>query len=411
MRAWAAPELRSLPGRGVAVRIRDTASGETKAVGGAPGGSASMYVCGITPYDATHLGHAATYVAFDVLNRVWQDAGLTVRYVQNVTDIDDPLLERAERDGRNWAELAEEQTELFRDDMAWLGVVPPSEFVSAVDAIPSVLELIGRLKDRSAVYDVDGDLYFSVRSDPRFGEVSGLDAGTMRELFAERGGDPDRAGKQDPLDCLLWRRERPGEPSWPSPYGPGRPGWHIECTAIVLRHLDRGSGIDVQAGGNDLIFPHHEMCASEAHVVTGRPFARVYAHAGMIGYAGEKMSKSLGNLVFAHSLREEGANPDAVRLALYADHYSADREWSPALLRAADERLRRWRAAMAAPSGVDGLLVLSRIRERLADNLDTPGALQAIDAWADATLATGGDDDAAPALMHAAADTLLGVHV
>jgi L-cysteine:1D-myo-inositol 2-amino-2-deoxy-alpha-D-glucopyranoside ligase len=408
MRAWAAPELRSLPGSGVAVRVTDTASGE-KIVGGGSDGTASMYVCGITPYDATHLGHAATYVAFDVLNRVWRDAGLTVRYVQNVTDIDDPLLERAERDGRDWEELAEEQTELFRDDMAWLRVLPPSEFVSAVDAIPAVLELIGELKDRSAVYDVDGDLYFSVRADPRFGEVSGLGADLMRELFAERGGDPERAGKQDPLDCLLWRRERPGEPSWPSPYGAGRPGWHIECTAIVLNHLDRGTGIDVQAGGNDLVFPHHEMCASEAQVVTGRPFARAYAHAGMIGYQGEKMSKSLGNLVFAHRLREAGADPSAVRLALYTDHYRADREWSDELLQAANARLERWRAAMTAPAGPAGAPVVSQVRELLANDLDTPGALRAIDSWVDTTLAAGGDDESAPGLVRTAADTLLGV--
>ncbi|WP_166350353.1 cysteine--1-D-myo-inosityl 2-amino-2-deoxy-alpha-D-glucopyranoside ligase [Phytoactinopolyspora limicola] len=408
MRAWAAPFHRPLPGRGLPVRLHDTASDSVRLA--AKGPTASLYVCGITPYDATHLGHAATYVAFDVLVRAWRDAGQEVRYVQNVTDIDDPLLERAASVGIDWAELAATQVQLFRDDMAWLGVIPPDKYVSAVDTIPRITELIGRLKDRSAVYDVDGDLYFSVRSDPRFGEISHLDAATMRTLFAERGGDPDRPGKQDPLDCLVWRLERPGEPSWPSPYGAGRPGWHIECTAIVLDHLDTGGGIDVQGGGNDLIFPHHEMCASEAHVATGRwPFAHTYTHAGMVAYQGAKMSKSLGNLVFAATLRTAGHDPGVVRLALYGHHYRSCWEWTDTMLDEASATLDRWRAAVAAPAGPDAAPVLDEVRRCLANDLDVPGAVAAVDTWMRRTLADGGPDPAAPALMADVVDTLLGI--
>ena len=367
-----------------------------------------MYVCGITPYDATHLGHAATYVAFDLVNRVWRDAGHGVRYVQNVTDIDDPLLERAAQTGEDWRELAQSQTQLFRDDMAWLRVLAPAQYIGAVEAIPIVLELIERLKDASAVYDVDGDLYFSVRSDATFGSVAGLDDATMRAVFAERGGDPDRPGKQDPLDCLLWQRERPGEPSWPGPFGRGRPGWHIECTAIALRYL--GEGFDVQGGGSDLAFPHHEMCAAGAHVATGtRPFAQAYVHAGMVGLHGEKMSKSLGNLVFASGLRADAHDPGAVRLALISSHYRADREWTDEVLAVGEERLARWRAAVSAQVGPDAMGLLADVRGRLADDLDTPAALAAIDRWADEARVGGGTDPSAPQLVRTLVDALLGV--
>ncbi len=218
-----------------------------------------MYVCGITPYDATHLGHAATYVAFDLLHRAWRDAGLDVTYVQNVTDIDDPLLERAAETGEPWTAIAERDIELFREDMTALRVLPPTHYVGAVESIPLVLDLVEELRERGAVYELDGDLYLAAALAPGFGSVSRLDAAQMAELFAERGGDPDRPGKKHPLDCLVWLAERPGEPSWDSPFGPGRPGWHVECTAIALHLL--GSDFEVQAGGSDLAFPHHEMCA------------------------------------------------------------------------------------------------------------------------------------------------------
>jgi L-cysteine:1D-myo-inositol 2-amino-2-deoxy-alpha-D-glucopyranoside ligase len=281
MRAWSNPDVPLLDGSGSApsVTVHNTSTGSLEKT--QPDGTARMYVCGITPYDATHIGHAATYVAFDLLNRAWRDAGHEVRYVQNVTDVDDPLLERATATGVDWEELAQAQTDLFREDMAALRVLAPDEYVGAVESIPLVVEVIQQLRDKGFVYDVDGDLYFTVHSDPRFGEVSGLDEQEMLRVFGDRGGDPDRPGKKHPLDCLLWQAERPGEPAWDSAYGRGRPGWHVECSAIALRYL--GASFDVQGGGSDLAFPHHEMSASEAQAgFEGLTFARAYMHAGMV---------------------------------------------------------------------------------------------------------------------------------
>ena len=306
MRSWPSPDLPRLSVAGPEVALHDTSTNAL--VTTRPDGPARMYVCGITPYDATHIGHAATYVAFDLLLRAWRNAGHEVSYVQNVTDVDDPLLERATKVGVDWVELAERETELFRQDMTALRVVPPAHYVGAVESISLVVELIARLQAAGAVYQVEDDLYFSVTSDPAFGEESRMSREEMLRLFPERGGDPERAGKKDPLDCVVWRGERPGEPAWESPFGRGRPGWHIECTAIALDLL--GETFDVQAGGTDLIFPHHEMCANEAQVATGRPFAQVYAHAGMVGLDGEKMSKSRGNLVFVSELRRSEVDPD-----------------------------------------------------------------------------------------------------
>ncbi|MGH8824127.1 MAG: cysteine--1-D-myo-inosityl 2-amino-2-deoxy-alpha-D-glucopyranoside ligase [Jiangellaceae bacterium] len=406
MQAWPGPHVAGLAGRGEPVRVHDTATGTVRTA--AAGATARMYVCGITPYDATHLGHAATYISFDVLHRVLRDSGTQVRYVQNVTDIDDPLLDRAVQIGQHWAELAQGQIELFRDDMAWLRVLPPQRYVGAVESIPLIVELIGRLREAGAAYEVDGDLYFAVASDRHFGEVSGLPRETMLALFAERGGDPDRPGKKDPLDSLLWQRERPGEPAWESPYGSGRPGWHVECAAIALGHL--GEAMDIQAGGTDLVFPHHDMSASVAHVATGHwPFARSYVHSGMVGLAGEKMAKSEGNLVFVSRLRADGADAAALRLALLSDHYRADRDWTPALLEKAQDRLARWRQAVAAETGPDARGLLGAVRVHLADDLDTPAALAAVDRWAAHALAQPGGDPDAPAEVRDLVDTLLGL--
>ncbi|GAA0967332.1 cysteine--1-D-myo-inosityl 2-amino-2-deoxy-alpha-D-glucopyranoside ligase [Acrocarpospora macrocephala] len=399
MRSWPAPNIPRLPGSGRPLHLYDTAARQVSAT--TPDGEARMYVCGITPYDATHLGHATTYLAFDLVNRVWRDAGHEVHYTQNTTDVDDPLLERAEQTGVDWRELAADQIELYRSDMAALRIIPPREYVGVTEVVGQVAQLIERLGD--AVYRVDGDVYFARSAAPKFGAVSGYSEERMLELFAERGGDPGRPGKRDPLDWLLWRAERPGEPSWPSPFGPGRPGWHIECTAIALNNL--GSGFDVAGGGSDLVFPHHEMGASEGHVATGEwPFARAYVHAGMVGLDGEKMSKSRGNLVFVSKLRQSH-DPMAVRLALLAHHYRADWEWTPADLTRAEARLSRWRTAVARPSGPDGLTLLDRVRERMADDLDAPGALAAIDEWA----SNEGTDPDAPNLVRDTADALLGI--
>jgi L-cysteine:1D-myo-inositol 2-amino-2-deoxy-alpha-D-glucopyranoside ligase len=403
MQAWASPDIPELPGQARALRLFDSAS--QSLVEAAPGaGPARMYVCGITPYDATHMGHAATYLTFDLVQRLWRDAGHQVQYTQNITDVDDPLLERARETGVDWVELAEQETQLFRDDMAALRVLPPAHYVGAVESIPQVVETIAALQREGAVYDVDGDLYFAVKSDPDFGKVSGLGADTMRALFAERGGDPDRAGKRDPLDCLLWQAERPGEPAWDSPFGRGRPGWHVECAAIALQYL--GMTIDVQGGGTDLVFPHHEMSASEAQVATGqRPFARAYVHQAMVGLDGEKMSKSKGNLVLVSKTRESGADPMAIRLALLAHHYRTDWFWSDDDLFAGQERLDVWRGAVTRGTGPSGEALLAAVREALTDDLDTPAALAAVDAWAE----TNGDDPSAPALVRDTADALLGI--
>jgi L-cysteine:1D-myo-inositol 2-amino-2-deoxy-alpha-D-glucopyranoside ligase len=405
MRAWTEPDIPELPGTAGPLRLYDTASRELVDVAPASG-PARMYVCGITPYDATHMGHAATYLTFDLVVRMWRDGGHEVAYTQNVTDVDDPLLERARETGEDWEALAERETQLFRDDMAALRILPPRDYIGAVESIPWVIEMIGDLQRAGAGYDVDGDLYFAVKADPEFGAVSGYDQDRMRELFAERGGDPDRPGKRDPLDCLLWQRERPGEPAWDSPFGPGRPGWHVECAAIALRRL--GMTIDIQGGGSDLVFPHHEMSASEAQVATGEhPFARAYVHQAMVGLDGEKMSKSKGNLVLVSKARRDGSDPMAIRLALLAHHYRTDWFWSGDDLVAAQERLDVWRGAVGRDSGPDGAALLATVRASLADDLDTPAALAAVDAWA----GSNGDDAAAPALVRDTVDGLLGIRV
>ena len=408
MESWPAPHLPVLPGRGDPLRVYDTASGSV--VETTPGQTAGLYVCGITPYDATHLGHAATYVAFDVLQRVWRDAGHAVHYVQNVTDVDDPLLERARAAGEDWRELAERETNLFREDMIALRVLPPDHYIGAVEAMQDIVALIERLRGRGAAYEVDGDLYFPASADPGFGSIGHLTGEEMIVLSRERGGDPDRPGKKDPVDCLLWHSQRPGDPGWQSPFGPGRPGWHVECTAITLQYL--GMGFDIQGGGTDLIFPHHEFGASQGQVATGdAPYAKAYVHAGMVGLGGEKMSKSKGNLVFVSTLRHDGVDPMALRLALLAHHYRSDWEWTDGAIAASVERLARWRAAVSRPDGHDAAPVLAALRDRLSDDLDCPGALAAVDEWADAQLADGsrGADAGAPGVVSRGVEALLGV--
>ena len=365
-----------------------------------------MYVCGITPYDATHMGHAFTYVTFDLINRMWRDAGHDVHYVQNVTDIDDPLLERAVATGQDWRELADRETALFRDDMHALRVIPPRDYIGAVESIPSVATHVARLQELDAVYAVDDDLYFRVHADPTFGRVSRLSREDMTAIFAERGGDPTRPGKLDPLDCLVWQSERPDEPAWDTPLGHGRPGWHIECAAIAYDHL--GMGIDVQGGGSDLVFPHHEMSAAEAQVLTGEyPFASHYVHAGMVAWQGHKMSKSRGNLVFVSALRRSGVDPMAIRLALLAHHYRSEWSWSEQGLEGAVCRLSGWRQAASRPSAAPAEPVIERVRDALSADLRTPDAIDAIDAWA----MREGDDFTAPQKIAAAVDALLGVRV
>lgn len=366
------------------------------------GTTASLYVCGITPYDATHLGHAATYLAYDTLIRLWLDAGLSVEYAQNITDIDDPLLERAARDGVDWRELAESQIELFRSDMQLLRIIPPDHYVGVTEVIGLVAAGVGELVEKGIAYPVEcpdaaPDLYFdsalAAQSSPwHLGQESSIDRPLMLQFSAERGGDPDRVGKRDPLDPLLWRAERTGEPAWDSPVGRGRPGWHIECSVIAQSFLP--TPLTVNGGGSDLLFPHHEFSAGHTAALTGHALAGVYSHTGMVAYRGEKMSKSLGNLVFVSRLVAEGVDPRVIRLALLGEHYRSDWEWTDAHLRTATDRLAAWSAwaadavpesteavAGGAAAGAAGAVdLLAELRSILAVDLNTPGAIEAIDA-------------------------------
>jgi L-cysteine:1D-myo-inositol 2-amino-2-deoxy-alpha-D-glucopyranoside ligase len=417
MRTWSAPDVPVVP-VGPEVRVHDSAAGGLVELVPAEG-AARMYVCGITPYDATHLGHAATYVAFDLLNRAWRSAGHDVRYVQNVTDVDDPLLERAAATGQDWAEIAERETQLFRTDMEALRVLPPDAYVGAVESIPLVTAMVERLRERGTVYEVPSehgdetnDLYFSVTSDPTFGSVSGWDRDRMLEVFAERGGDPDRPGKKDPLDCLLWQAEnvalRPDDPAWASSLGRGRPGWHVECSAIAREHL--GAEFDVQGGGSDLVFPHHEMSASEAQAVDPEHrFARAYVHAGMVALDGEKMSKSKGNLELVSRLREQGVDPMAIRWTLLGHHYRSDWEWQATELEAADVSFDRLRSAVTRRAGAPTGDVVAGVLAAIAEDLDAPRARALLEGWATSTL--GGDDTEAGAgdAIRRLADAALGV--
>jgi len=347
-----------------------------------------MYVCGITPYDATHLGHAATYLTFDLINRYLRMLGSEVQYVQNITDIDDPLLERANRDGVDWRELAHQQIDLFRSDMVNLRVIPPAHYIGAVDAIPLVTQAITKLDERKSIYSVDTDLYFSVHDDEDFGSRSHLTAEQMLQIFSERGGDPARIGKRDPLDCLVWMSQRPNEPGWESPFSTGRPGWHIECTAIAIEHLKPSDSdstlIDIQGGGSDLIFPHHEMCAAQAKVLSGKELAAHYVHAGMIGLDGEKMSKSLGNLVFVSKLVAAGRNPMAIRWALMKSHYRQDRMWNEEILVEAEMEIAQLRTVLSSESFGSTDQLIQGIISAIADDLDTPKALSLINDWVNA---------------------------
>lgn len=425
MKTWSPVDVPAVPleQRGGPLTVHDTSTGSrvrTRPVDG----TARLYVCGITPYDATHMGHAATYVTFDLLQRVWRDGGLQVRYVQNVTDVDEPLLERAQRDGVDWQELAWSQIDLFFEDMEALRVIPPDHYVGAVEGIPDDVTAIEQLVADGTAYPVvvpeaevtvEGagrvDYYLDLSTQPSFGQVSGWSHAQMMEVFAERGGDPGREGKRDELDPLLWRAGREGEPHWEGgSLGRGRPGWHIECSTIAQRYL--GIGFDVQGGGTDLVFPHHEMSAVQAAALQGgATFAQAYVHQAMVGYEGEKMSKSKGNLVLVSALRRQGVDPMAIRLALLAQHYRTEWEWTPQLLEAAEERLRVWReAATLATAGYPGELgaqTVARVRTALADDLGSPRALAEVDAWAQAVLA----GEKASSLVPEAVDALLGVRL
>ncbi|MDQ1733729.1 MAG: L-cysteine:1D-myo-inositol 2-amino-2-deoxy-alpha-D-glucopyranoside ligase [Pseudonocardiales bacterium] len=410
MQSWSSPDNPVLPGTGGPLRLYDTATGEVRPT--APGPTAKIYVCGITPYDATHLGHAATYLAFDLVQRVWLDAGHDVHYVQNITDVDDPLLERAKDTGTDWKSLAERETDLFRADMTALRALPPRDYVGVVESVEEIADSVAALLKESLAYRLGDDIYATTEGSGHFGYESRYSHEEMLQLFAERGGDPEREGKRDPLDALLWRGRRAGEPFWDSAVGQGRPGWHIECSVIARSRL--GMSFDVQGGGSDLRFPHHEHSAAHAEALTGQwPFARHYVHAGMIGLDGEKMSKSRGNLVFVSKLRGAKVDPMAIRLALLDGHYRSDREWTGGRLPAAEKRLAEWRRAVRSPMAPDGSAVLDQVRDRLADDLDTESAIAAVDRWAASTLQqdAGDTDERSPKLVRDTVDALLGIEL
>ena len=351
-----------------------------------------MYVCGITPYDATHLGHAATYLTFDLINRYSRLSGSSVHFVENITDIDEPLLERAERDGTDWISLAQKETDLFSRDMEALRVLSPEWFVPATQAMDLVDSAISKMQEGGFVYLVGNDLYF--RTSLFLSELPISEAEAIT-IFRERGGDPDREGKEHPLDSLLWLANRNGEPGWDSSHGFGRPGWHIECAVISLRYLlgenylsgdsSQTSLIDIQGGGSDLIFPHHFMSAIQVKAMTGQQFARGYVHTGMVGLDGEKMSKSKGNLVFVSKLLQEGIDPVVIRFALLQSHYSEDRMWSDANLESATQVVERFRSALSRNEVAPTTELSHQILAALAQNLDTPRVMQLLQDWVEAT--------------------------
>jgi L-cysteine:1D-myo-inositol 2-amino-2-deoxy-alpha-D-glucopyranoside ligase len=340
-----------------------------------------IYVCGITPYDSAHLGHAKVYLTFDVLQRRLRDLGHETRCVRNVTDVDDDILRKARELGVHYLDLAAEEMARFDADMAQLGLVPTWAEPRATSAISEILSLIGQAIDRGYAYESNGSVYFDVSRVSSFGELSHLGKDAMVELARDNGGNPEDPNKDDPLDFVLWQPSLSDEPAWESRYGPGRPGWHVECSALAIREL--GATIDIHGGGRDLVFPHHECERVQSESVTGEKFVRYWLHVGLVGYEGEKMSKSLGNLVFVGELLKEW-EPQVVRLALLSHHYREDWEWTGAELKDASRRLDVWRAAQGGKgSFADETLPdpasLVEVRERLDDDLDTPGALRAID--------------------------------
>jgi L-cysteine:1D-myo-inositol 2-amino-2-deoxy-alpha-D-glucopyranoside ligase len=397
MKAWSPITVNDLSASIVfpQIQLSDTASSTKKDL--TKKQKYRMYVCGITPYDATHLGHAATYLTFDLLHRLLSASGAEVNYVQNITDIDEPLLERAVRDGVEWEDLAADQIELFRQDMTALNVIPPNRYMGAIESIPLVTLAIDKLAKNRSTYEIENDMYFSVNHDGKFGNISHLSKSEMVELFSQRGGDPALAGKKDSLDCLIWMQQRPNEPGWSSSHGFGRPGWHIECTAIAMEFLypdlNGETLIDIQGGGSDLIFPHHEMCASQARAISGKELASHYVHAGMIGLDGEKMSKSKGNLVFVSTLLASGADPFAIRWALMRDHYRSERMWTNERLIQATKEVTRLRQVLNSQTVAPTEALAIDIVRFLSDDLDTPSVLKALNNWVDACLRgeSGGD--------------------
>lgn len=338
-----------------------------------PGPRVLMYTCGITPYDATHIGHAATFLAYDVLQRRLIDLGHEVRCVRNVTDVDDPLFAKARQLGVHYLDLAAGEEARFERDMAALDVLPVYSTPRASSAISDIRGFIGMVLERGYAYQSNGSVYFDVSKFPSFGSVSHYSRQQMIDFARERGGNVDDPAKRDPLDFVLWHPSAPDEPAWEAVWGPGRPGWHIECSALALREL--GETIDLHGGGTDLIFPHHECERAQSEAATGSPFVRHWMHVAMVFKDGSKMSKSLGNLEFVDALRSVW-DPRAIRLAIVANHYRHEWEWTDQHMPRATARLATWLDAVGGRSD-DG--VVEDVRGALDDDLRTDRALVLID--------------------------------
>jgi len=334
-----------------------------------------IYVCGITPYDSTHLGHANTYLAYDLLIRRLESLGHHVRMVRNITDVDDSILPRARELGVDFMELAAAETARFDSDMAALDTRPPEAQPHATEWVSQMVELIERLEEKGHIYVVDGTVFFDIATFEGFGDLSGHDEATMIELARERGGHPDDPRQHNPLDFILWQPSLADEPSWESPWGPGRPGWHIECSAMSMNLL--GETIDIHGGGSDLVFPHHEAERAQSEAVTGEVFVRHWMHCGMVAYEGTKMSKSLGNLVFVSELAKV-ADPRALRLALMAHHYRSDWEWFDSDIDEGSSALNLLLWAASASTGPDPHPFVHQIHDALDNDLDTPAARTAL---------------------------------
>lgn len=339
-----------------------------------PGPIVTMYTCGITPYDSSHLGHAATYLTYDVLQRRLRDRGHETRCVRNVTDVDDDILRKARELGVHYLDLAASQIAVFDRDMEALGLLAAWSTPRATSAIADIRKLIGKVLDAGHAYQSGGAVYFDVSSFDRFGSLSGYDRDEMIRLAGIHGGNPDDPNKRDPLDFVLWQPSAPDEPAWQSLWGPGRPGWHIECSALAMRELDSPT-IDLHGGGADLVFPHHECEAAQSEAATRQPFVRHWMHQAMVFMDGEKMSKSLGNLVFVHELLEDH-EAAAIRLAVIANHYRTEWSWDDHIMGEADRRLELWRSTGPGDAALD------QARAALDSDLDTPAAVAAIDSAA-----------------------------
>jgi L-cysteine:1D-myo-inositol 2-amino-2-deoxy-alpha-D-glucopyranoside ligase len=353
----------------------------------------TLYVCGVTPYDTTHVGHAHTFLIFDLLIRYIRSQGGQVRYCQNVTDVDDPLFERANRDGVAWDALAEREVAQFTADCRALNLIPPDYFPKASEEIGTMIPIVEQLIAIDHAYVRDGNVYYDVSKEPTYGAMARLNGyAELLALANERGNNPEDPHKDDPLDFVLWQTGNPGDPTWPSPWGPGRPGWHIECTAMSTRYL--GPQIDIHGGGRDLIFPHHPSEIVQTEPVTGaRPFVRFWVHGGLAWLDGQKMSKSLGNMVFIkEALKEHPA--DAIRWYLLSFPYREDFEYVRADATATEGKVERLRAALAATGGsgaaLDGAEARAAFFAALADDLDSPAALAQIEGLSSAVVEAAG---------------------